>query len=68
MGFGASEKSTATSVQRGKLEKAMPRGIRLTSTLLAEMLLHLLTQVDVVWSAGDLKLKSDARKGLVLAS
>ena len=32
----------------GKVEETMPRGVRLTSTLLAEMLVHLLTQVDGV--------------------
>lgn len=40
----------------------MPRGIRLTSTLLAEILLHLLTQVDVVWALGLGLQKSDARE------
>ena len=46
----------------GKLEKAMPRGIRLRSTLLAETLLHLLTQVDVVWALGLGLQKSDTRE------
>lgn len=46
----------------GKVEKAMPRGVRLTSTLPAEMLVHLLTQVNGVWALVLGLQKSDTRE------
>ena len=40
----------------------MPRGVRLTSTLPAEMLVHLLTQVNGVWALVLGLQKSDTRE------